>query len=90
MQRFQTAEVLQDDKIVAVLPDSPLGGVSSIEELRRDFKGVAEILDTWFADYKGPGVIETSGFGTVQEARETIRAASVAYERYISQKQKAR
>lgn len=73
----------QDDKIVAVLLDSKLGNVSSIEELQRDFKGVAEIVEIWFSNYKGPGEIESKGFAGVAESQKVIKASVAAYRKSV-------
>ncbi|MEA1878394.1 MAG: inorganic diphosphatase, partial [Bacteroidota bacterium] len=48
----------QDDKLIAVLDNSPFSGIHSIEELNQEFIGVAEIIQTWFVNYKGPGELE--------------------------------
>ncbi len=69
----------QDDKIIAVLPDSPLGGVSSLEELQSDFKGITDILEIWFSNYKGPGKMESQGFAGAAEARDIINEAIADY-----------
>jgi inorganic pyrophosphatase len=71
----------RDDKILAVLVDSPLGAVTSLQQLRREFKGVAEIVELWFVNYKGPGGAQSQGFGNVREAVEAVRAAEAAYQR---------
>jgi inorganic pyrophosphatase len=69
----------QDDKIIAVLLNSDLGRISSIEELRCKFKGVAEILLIWFSNYKGLERMQAKGFGSATEARNLIKAAVEAY-----------
>lgn len=71
----------QDDKIIAVVPGSKMGKISSIEELDRKFKGITEIIEIWFSNYKGPGEIESKGYGGVAEARKMIQFASEAYGR---------
>ena len=70
----------QDDKVIAVLPGSTMGEVTSMEDLDRQFHGVKEILAIWFSHYKGPGEVETKGYGSVAEAGKTIRFASHAFE----------
>jgi inorganic pyrophosphatase len=65
----------QDDKLLAVDLSGPLGGVGELAELERDFPGVAQILETWFAHYKGPGRIETRGFGDRAEASAILERA---------------
>jgi inorganic pyrophosphatase len=69
----------QDDKLVAVPSNSPLGQVEDLEQLNREFAGVTEILETWFANYKGPGKIELKGYGDREEAEEILQAAVSAY-----------
>jgi len=69
----------QDDKIIAVLPDSPLGSVSGLDELQSEFKGITDILDIWFSNYKGPGKMESKGFGGLAEARDIINQAIADY-----------
>lgn len=70
-----------DVKLVAVREGTPLGGVRSIQELNRDFPGIAQILETWFSNYKGQGVTEAKGFGDVARALETLTNASADYEK---------
>jgi inorganic pyrophosphatase len=69
----------QDDKIVAVLLDSNLGEVSSIEELEHEYGGVTEIIELWFSNYKGPGETESRGFSDAAAAMNVIEAAVAAY-----------
>lgn len=72
----------QDDKLIAVLDDSPFSGINSIEELNQEFIGVADIIQTWFVNYKGPGKLESSGFGTKEEALQILDAAIQGYNLY--------
>jgi inorganic pyrophosphatase len=69
----------QDDKIIALLLDSPLDRISTIEELEREYKGITDIIEIWFSNYKGPGEMLSKGFGSVSEARDIIEAAAKAY-----------
>lgn len=43
----------QDNKLIAVLPGTPLGDVTSLKELDKKFPGVTEIVRVWFEHYKG-------------------------------------
>ncbi len=70
----------QDDKIIAVLPNTPLAGVNSIAELDANFNGISTILATWFGNYKGPGEIEVTGFGGPDDAMDVLNAAFAAYQ----------
>ncbi len=74
----------QDDKIIAVLRDSHLGEISSIEELRREFSGMTEILEIWFSNYKGPGRVRSNGFASVTKARNIMEASVEAYRKELS------
>jgi inorganic pyrophosphatase len=70
----------QDDKLIAVIPGKPLGDVSDLSELDRKYPGVSEIIETWFANYKGADVIETRGFMPTIAAQEILRSAIDNYE----------
>ena len=74
----------QDDKIVAVMLNSELGSVLSIKELNQKFKGVAEILQTWFSNYKGAGRLQSRGFDSVAGAQVVIKTAIKAYRNELS------
>ncbi|MCA8985846.1 MAG: esterase-like activity of phytase family protein [Planctomycetaceae bacterium] len=72
----------QDDKILAVMENTPFGQVRNLAELNRSFPGAAEIVKQWFESYKGPGKMEFQGWEEALEANElinrAIRAASSA------------
>lgn len=57
-----------DDKLLAVREGTPLYGINSIDQLNREFNGITYILQTWFTNYKGQGVVEITGFGEKNEA----------------------
>lgn len=69
-----------DDKLIAVEEDSPMYQVNSMEELRRDYKGAAEIVETWFVNYKGPGKMESQGYQGPDSAMVMLKKAVAAYE----------
>ena len=71
--RDDLAEVLAG---VAFLANRPQVG---LDELDRAYPGVTPILETWFTHYKGPGELETRGFGTVAEANAILESAIAAY-----------
>lgn len=69
----------KDDKLLAVLLNSPLGAVMSIDELNQKFNGITNIIETWFANYKGPGEIQTKGFSGSDEAMRVLNKAVVEF-----------
>lgn len=68
----------QDDKLVAVLTqDSPFAHVESMAQLDSEFPGVSQIVDIWFANYKGPnGGMEGLGFEDAESALAVLNAAA--------------
>ena len=69
----------QDDKLLAVAPDTPLGSVRSLAGLNEAFPGATQITRIWFENYKGPGAMQFKGFGDREAARTILRAAMKAY-----------
>ncbi|WP_074407427.1 inorganic diphosphatase [Aquimarina megaterium] len=70
----------QDDKLIAVSSDSPIYGVNSIDELNNDYKGITEIVELWFTNYKGPGKIVSKGFGNKKIAIDILTEAINEYQ----------
>lgn len=68
----------QDDKLVAVLTqDSPFSHIESMQQLDSEFPGVSQIVDIWFANYKGPdGGMEGLGFEDAESALAVLEAAA--------------
>ncbi|HSR69414.1 MAG TPA: inorganic diphosphatase [Acidobacteriota bacterium] len=69
----------RDDKLLAVLPGTPLGEVGDLPELERDFPGTGQVVETWFANYKGPATMVSEGLAGVEEATAMLRQAMSAY-----------
>ena len=69
----------QDDKLIAVMPGSELGGVNNFAQLKSQYRGALEIVEVWFANYKGPGQIERKGIGGVAEANAILDDAIKAF-----------
>ncbi|MBN1927737.1 MAG: inorganic diphosphatase [Prolixibacteraceae bacterium] len=69
----------QDDKLVALMENTAFDELETIEELDETFPGVTVILSQWFTNYKGPGKMETHGFGDKNDAGEILNAAIEAY-----------
>jgi inorganic pyrophosphatase len=69
-----------DDKLIAVVPGSPLGDVDSLAELDARFPGITASIETWFVNYKGPAALQSGGFGEADEAWRVLQAAMAAYQ----------
>ncbi|MDF1837020.1 MAG: inorganic diphosphatase [Planctomycetota bacterium] len=69
----------QDDKLIAVRPDSHFGTVYNLKDLETQFSGTTTILQAWFSNYKGPGEITVPGFADRPKAQEILTAAIKAY-----------
>jgi inorganic pyrophosphatase len=69
----------QDDKLIAVLEDTPFYSVNNMAELDANFNGVSEIVKLWFANYKGPGKMIPQGYADEIKAREILNAAIEAF-----------
>lgn len=75
----------RDDKLIAVMPGTPLGSVTSLDQLDSSFAGITDILETWFLNYKGPGKIVSEGFAGGTEAQRILKQAMDAYARHVSE-----
>lgn len=69
-----------DDKLIAVQEGTPLADATDLADLDRRFPGVTRIVETWFANYKGAGRIETRGYGDRDAANHVLREAMKAFE----------
>ena len=69
----------RDDKLIAVLPDSPFHQVTTLKDLNDRFHGVTDIIRIWFSNYKGPGKMNAQGFGDKKEAMRILDAAIKAF-----------
>jgi inorganic pyrophosphatase len=69
----------QDDKLIAVMKDTPFYSVNSIAELNQNFNGALDIVSTWFANYKGPGKMEIQKIAEKERAEEILEASIQAY-----------
>jgi len=70
----------QDDKLIAVLPDSHFGRVHNLDQLDQYFPGVSTIIELWFDHYKGPANnVEILGIGDAARAGEILNASIKAY-----------
>jgi inorganic pyrophosphatase len=70
----------RDDKIVAVPISGPLGDARDLSLLEARYPGVRQIVETWFTNYKGPGVAVSNGWVDADSALLVVREASRYYE----------
>ena len=69
-----------DDKVIAIAPSSPLyASVSTAADLERHAAKAAEILRTWYVNYKGPGIVTCEPLADEQAAARYIDEASRRY-----------
>lgn len=71
----------QDDKLLAIQSDSPLGEARSLAQLIREYPGALQIVEIWLLNYKAPGEMELLGRGDVAEARQILNTAIQAYDK---------
>lgn len=71
----------QDDKLLAVQAGTPLYHVDDLDELKRKYTGVTDIIEAWFSNYKGPGKMESKGFADVDEAQRILDLAIKAFKK---------
>lgn len=69
-----------DDKIIGVSVNSDLFRVNDIEDLKENYNGVTEIIETWFTNYKGKNIVTTKGFKSRTEAIEILEKSLEAYQ----------
>lgn len=70
----------QDDKLVAVSTNSKFYHLNDIEQLKSEYPGVHEIIELWFTNYKGPGLMQSNGYGTKKQAMEILTSAIAEYD----------
>lgn len=71
----------RDDKLLAVLPDSPLAAAADLDDLEARFPGVVLIVRTWLTNYKEPGMVVVEGIENGASARRILDDAAAAYMR---------
>ena len=72
----------QDDKLIAVMEGTPFYDIDTIEELKDQFNGTTTIIETFFANYKGQGKMESLGLGDEREARKILDYAIEEYKNH--------
>lgn len=71
----------QDDKLIAVMEDTPFYSINSLEELNATFEGVTSIVETFFSNYKGVNEMKSLGFADENEAQKVLVKAIKAYKK---------
>ena len=72
-----------DDKLIAVAEGSPFENINTISELKEQFPGTLEILQTWFVNYKGIGEdMKVNDFAGKKEADKVLNEAVKGYNKY--------
>ena len=74
----------QDDKLIAVDPNSWFGSIHTLEQLQADFPGVVSILTEWFGSYKGEGLMEVEGVENENVADDILQRSIEAYQQLYS------
>jgi inorganic pyrophosphatase len=69
----------QDDKLIAVLPESHFGSVATLAQLDVKFPGTTAIIEAWFMNYKGAGKMKSQGFVEAAAALQILDSAIAAY-----------
>ena len=72
----------KDDKILIIHPSSPLYKVKNINNLISSFPGVLTIIEIWFENYKGMGVIKTNGYDNKKNAMSVLSSAIKSFQNY--------
>ncbi len=68
----------QDDKLIAVSPNTPFWKLNSLAELNDVYPGTSEILEIWLSNYKGKGKMESKGFEEREEAMKILELAKTS------------
>lgn len=69
----------QDDKLLAVIDDSPLGDVHDVSDLDERYAGLTATLESWLTSYKGVGKITSYGYVGTRAAERLLDAAVSSY-----------
>jgi len=71
----------RDDKLIAVVPGTPLAAAADIAQLDAQFPGITDILRIWLTNYKDPGMIVVEGIEGADEAGRILDDTAAAFER---------
>lgn len=74
----------QDDKVVAVLPGSPMARFDEFKDLTQAYPGIFKILGTWLENYKGKKhgkkKVQVEGWANAEAADELVQAGAKAFQ----------
>lgn len=69
----------QDDKLIAVDPESWFYDVNTLDDLTATYPGVTEILNIWLENYKGENGVQILGIEDESEAEAILKRAIEGY-----------
>lgn len=69
----------QDDKLIAVPLKGAFENIESLDQLKTEFPGALEIIQIWFENYKGPGLMVLEQIGDSNLANEILAEAEKAF-----------
>ena len=69
----------QDDKLIAIDPESWFYDVQTLSDLEKFYPGVTQILSVWLENYKGGNRVEIQGVGDELEANRLLMEAIQGY-----------
>jgi inorganic pyrophosphatase len=71
-----------DDKLIAVMTSGVFAKVDTIDDLEDEFPGVTDIVEIWFANYKGQNKIDTDGYVGRKKANKLLSQALDDYKKW--------
>ncbi len=71
----------EDDKLIAVDPESHFGHIKTLNQLIEKYPGVIETLESWLKNYKGDGVIEILSVENEEKAATLLQIAERAFKK---------
>jgi inorganic pyrophosphatase len=71
----------QDDKLIAVVENTPFFEVNNLVELDRNFNGTKTIIATFFKNYKGPEKMESLCWSNDVEAKKILEFSIKSYKK---------
>lgn len=69
----------KDDKLIAIANSSSLNKIKTLEELNQNHKGITEIIETWFCNYKGKATVKSLGYENKEKALNILEISIDEY-----------